>query len=44
MVLKEGGLLSLCVGVPLPSMVRVLMVLKEGGLLSLYVCIGMLYG
>ena len=44
MVLKEGGLLSLCVGVPLPSMVRVLMVLKEGGLLSLYVCIGVLYG
>ena len=51
MVLKEGGLLSLCTGVPLPSMVLeegrllrhqvvgVLMVLKEGGLLSLCVCI-----
>ena len=28
MVLKEGGLLSLCTSVPLPSMV-----LEEGGLL-----------
>ena len=40
MVLKEGGLLSLCTGVPLPSMVEVQVLLKEGGLLSLYVCIG----
>ena len=39
MVLKEGGLLSLCTGVPLLSMVGVQMVLKEVGLLSLYVCI-----
>ena len=31
MVLKEGGLFSLCTGVPLFSMVGVLMVLKEGG-------------
>ena len=44
MVLKEGGLLSLCLGVPLLSMVRVQMILKEGGLLSLYLCIGVLYG
>ena len=44
MVLKEGELLSLYLGVPLPSMVGVLMVLKEGGLLSLYVCISVLYG
>ena len=44
MVLKEGGLLSLYLGVPLPSMVRVLMVLEEGRLLSLYVCVGVLYG
>ena len=44
MVLKEGGLLSLCIGVPLPSMVGVLMVLKEGRLLSLYVCVSVLYG
>ena len=44
MVLKEDGLLSLCVGVPLLLMVGVQMVLKEGGLLSLYVCIGVLYG
>ena len=43
MVLKEGGLLSLCTGVPLLLMVGVLMVLKEGELLSLYVCIGVLY-
>ena len=42
MVLKESGLLSLCIGVPLPSMVRVLLVLKEGGLLSL--CVSVLYG
>ena len=45
MVLEEGGLLSLCTGVPLPSMVLeegrllrhqavgVLMALKEGGLI-----------
>ena len=46
MVLKEGGLLFLCVciGVSLPSMVGVLMVLKEGGLLSLCVCISVPYG
>ena len=44
MVLKEDGLLSLCVciGVPLPSMVRVLMVLKEGGLLSLCISVPLL--
>ena len=44
MVLKEGGLLSLCVciSVPLSSMVLVgvLMVLKEGELLFLCVCVG----
>ena len=44
MVLKEGGLLSLGVGVPLLPMVGVLMVLKEGGLLSLYLCISVPYG
>ena len=50
MVLKEGGLLSLCLGMPLLSMVRVRMVLKEGGLLSLCTgvpllpMVGVLYG
>ena len=39
MVLKEGGLLSLCLGVPLLPMVGVLMVLKEGGLLSLHLSV-----